>query len=44
MVGKWDRANQEVGCLPAWFELLEGRDHGCLTHPEKMSFDLGLKG
>lgn len=43
IVEKWDRAYQEVGRLPAWFALLEGRDHVHFTDP-KMSSDLGLKG
>ena len=44
-MGAQEGAYQDVGYLPAWFELLEGRGHICLMDPEIFFFFyLGLNG
>lgn len=42
-MGAQEGAYQEVGYLPAWFELFEGRDHICLMDPEMIFFFLALR-
>lgn len=37
-MGAQEGAYQEVGYLPAWFELFGGRDHICLMNPVMIFF------